>query len=180
LLGYGPVPTPDTVDAFEAYEEWSDDAQKAKTPDGYAQTFKDFKASVSANSYLGLVTLHSYDPLGCSPWCDNTTLCTGFNLFVERDPSLNPSDNCTMPPSISNYKCTLWGSGVEAAAANNYGGYRGQFHVVIAGSDGYEKTNNTTPAAPEGCKKPKNCPSGAVNNEGSAIGTKFFPGPFDV
>lgn len=174
------MPTPDTVDAFEAYEEWSDDAQKAKTPDGYAQTFKDFKASVSANSYLGLVTLHSYDPLGCSPWCDNTTLCTGFNLFVERDPSLNPSDNCTMPPSISNYKCTLWGSGVEAAAANNYGGYRGQFHVVIAGSDGYEKTNNTTPAAPEGCKKPKNCPSGAVNNEGSAIGTKFFPGPFDV
>ena len=171
---------PDTPAAFVAYPLWKQYALSAKTPSGYAQTFKDLTASVSANSFLSLVTLHSYDTLGCSQWCDNTTLCTGFNIFVERDPSLNPSDNCPLPSSISNYKCTLWGSGVEASAATNFGGYRGQFQVVIAGSDGYEKTNTTAPATPPGCGKPTKCPSGAVNNPSSCIGTEFFPGPFDM
>ena len=178
--GYGPVPTPDTVAAFQSYPEWAKDALSAKTPSGYAQTFKNLNASVSANSYLGLITLHSYDTIGCSQWCDNTTLCTGFNIYVERDPALNPSDNCPLPASISNYKCTLWGSGVEASAATNFGDYRGQFQVVIAGSDGYEKTNTTVPASPPGCSKPTKCPGGAVNNPSSCIGTQFFPGPFNV
>jgi hypothetical protein len=52
-------------------------------------------ASFSANTYLGLQTLHTYDVERCSQYCDNTTLCTGFNIFVKRDPSLNHSVNCT-------------------------------------------------------------------------------------
>ncbi|RMY67862.1 hypothetical protein D0863_07495 [Hortaea werneckii] len=36
-------------------------------------------------------------------------------------------------------KCSLWGSSVSAATATNEGQYREQFHVVIAGSDGFNK-----------------------------------------
>jgi len=185
--GYGPKVVPDTVDAFEAYPEFHKEAQNEPTPSGYVNTFRDLNASVNANSYLGLHTLSSYDALGCSQWCDNTTLCTGFNLYIERDPSLNPTTNdtfapfnCPNPSSITNYKCTLWGSGVEPAAAVNYGGYRDQFQVVIAGSNGYEKTNNTTPDTQPGWQPPTKCPLGsAINKPSTCLGKSFFPGPFD-
>jgi hypothetical protein len=85
------------------------------------------------------------------------TLRTGFNTFVERDPSLNPSTNCTRPASITNYKCTLWGSGVDSASATNFGDYRGEFHVVITGSDGFQKTNTTTPLSQTGWQLPTQC-----------------------
>ena len=157
-------------------------ALNAKTPPGYVQTYKNLNASSSANSYIGLYTLSSYDVEGCSQWCDNTTLCTAFNLYIERDPSLNPSANCSNPPSITNYKCTLWGSGLEPATATNYGQYRDNFQVVITASDAWDKTNNTTPPTPKGCGFPSKCSggSGIIHQPQSCLGTKFFPGSFDV
>lgn len=180
--GYGPVPTPDTPAAFLAYPPFHQMAQGAKTPQGYVETFKDLNASSSANSYLGLHTLSSYDVIGCSQLCDNTTLCTAFNIYIERDPSINPAANCTNPPSITNYKCTLWGSGLEAATATNTGEYRDGFQVVITGSDGFDKTNNTTPSTPGGCGAPSKCSggSGIIHAPDSCVGTKFFPGCFDL
>jgi hypothetical protein len=131
---------------------------------------------------LGLETLKYYNVEECAEYCNNKTLCTGFNIFFERDPSLNPSDNCTQPASITNYKCTLWGSGVDTASANNYGDYRGQFQVVIAGSDGFEKTNTTAPSQCPGWQPPQQCPgdgSNAHNHPSTCIGNHFFPGPYD-
>jgi hypothetical protein len=161
-------------------------ALNARTPSGYANTFKDLNASVSANSYLGLQTLSSYNVQGCSEWCDNTTLCTGFNIYIERDPSLNPTSGdaskgeyCPNPSSITNFKCTLWGSGVDAEAATNFGQGRESFQVVIVGSNGYEKTNTTTPDQCPGYKPPKPCNGGAINKPSCHIGSKFFPGPFN-
>lgn len=160
-------------------------AQSARTPAGYVNTFRDLNASCSANTYLGLHTLRSYDALGCSQWCDNTTLCTAFNIYVERDPSLNPTipdatttANCPNPSSITNYKCTLWGSGVDAASTNNYGGWRDQFQVVIAGSNGYAKTNNTTPPSQPGWNEPTKC-GGAIDRPSCFLGSDFYPGPYD-
>ncbi|GKT46303.1 uncharacterized protein ColSpa_06484 [Colletotrichum spaethianum] len=179
--GNGPHVEPDTVEAFEAYEEFHQDALTAKTPTGYASTFKDLNASVNANSYLGLYTLKSYDVAQCASLCDSTNLCTGINIYVERDPSINPAGcSCTNPASISNYKCTLWGSGVDKAAAVNYGEWRDGFQVVIAGSNGYEKTNTTTPTTPSGWTNPQNCSSVVHNHPTTCMGQKFFPGPFDI
>ncbi|KAK5001774.1 hypothetical protein LTR16_006791, partial [Cryomyces antarcticus] len=136
--GYGPKVTPDTTGAFLAYPDFHTIAKNAKTPKGYVNTFTDLNAAVNANSYLGLHTLSTYDTLGCSQLCDNTTLCTAFNIYIERDPSLNPTvGQCDNPSSITNYKCTLWGSGVDAAAAVNAGQTRASFVVVITGSNGY-------------------------------------------
>ena len=63
---------------------------------------------------------------------------------MERDPSVNPNATmgCPNPPSIVNYKCTLWGSGVTAESAKNKGQWRIQFEVAIAGSNG---TSHPTP-----------------------------------
>lgn len=122
----------------------------------YTQVFKDLIGAVSAQSYIGLYSLQTYDVAGCAAKCDSTDLCTAFNIFVERDPSLNPSNNdstaptvwgyyCPNPPSMTVYKCTLWGSNIDSSMATNTGETREQFQVVITGSDGYDKTNITTP-----------------------------------
>lgn len=181
MIGYGTHVEPDTSDAFKAFSSFHQAALNAKTPSGYASTFKDLNASVSANSYLGMHTLKSYDVAQCASYCDSTSLCTGINIYIERDPSINPSScSCQNPASITNYKCTLWGSGVEKAAANNFGGWRDAFEVVIAGSNGYEKTNTTTPATPSGWKNPQNCSSVIHNHPSTCMGQVFFPGPFDI
>ncbi|KAI5262334.1 hypothetical protein E4T47_09293 [Aureobasidium subglaciale] len=162
--GYGPKVTPDTDEAFVSYAPFHSMASAAPTVvpsnngagNAYQQTFKDLSGSSSANSYLGLYTLTSYSPADCAAHCDTTALCTAFNIYIERDPSQNPTKNdstaptvwgywCPQPSSITNFKCTLWGSNLDASTATNQGGYRGDFHVVIAGSNGYDATNTTLP-----------------------------------
>lgn len=123
----------------------------------YTQVFKDLDAAVSANSYIGLYTLTAYNPQDCAAKCDDTDLCTSFNIYIERDPSLAPANNdnttytpwetyCPNPSSITNYKCTLWGSNLSPYVATNKGDYREQFQTVITGSNAYDKTNVTTPS----------------------------------
>lgn len=162
--GNGPKVTPDTTDAFLAYAPFHSMASAAPTVvasnngagNAYQQTFRDLNASSSANSYLGLYTLTSYSVADCAAHCDTTALCTAFNIYIERDPSQNPSKNdstaptvwgywCPNPSSITNFKCTLWGSNLEAATATNQGGWREDFNVVVTGSNGYDATNTTLP-----------------------------------
>ncbi|KAI4715341.1 hypothetical protein E4T48_08488 [Aureobasidium sp. EXF-10727] len=163
LGGYGPQVQPDTVDAFLSYSAFHSMASAAPTvvPSSdktqYTQVFKDLDAAVSANSYIGLYTLTSYNAQDCAAKCDDTDLCTSFNIYIERDPSLAPANNdnttytpwetyCPNPSSITNYKCTLWGSTLSAEVATNKGDYREQFQTVITGSNAYDKTNVTTPS----------------------------------
>ncbi|ESZ89475.1 hypothetical protein SBOR_10140 [Sclerotinia borealis F-4128] len=177
--GYGPKVQPDTVDAFLAYSEFASESKKAVTPLGYSQTFVDLNAAVTANTYLGLTTFTSYDVSQCGTLCDNTNLCTGFNIYVERDPSINPSDDCPNPASITNYKCTLWGSGVDSASATNAGQYRDQFQVVITGSNGYSKI--VAPPTQPGWQPPQQCGGGskAHSHPSTCLGQAFFPGPYN-
>jgi hypothetical protein len=135
---------------------------------------------VSANTYLGFKTLKSYDVQGCAAACDSTNLCTGFNMYIERDPAWNPEKcSCSQPTSTTNFLCSLWGSGVEASAATNSGQNRGEFEVVIIGSNGYSKTETTTPSTPPNWGTPGKC-SGIHNHPKDCIGSKIFKGPFDV
>jgi hypothetical protein len=56
----------------------------------------------------------------------------------EGDPSLNPdASSCPNPPSTINIKCVFWGGAATAANANNFGQWRDNFQVLIAGSNGY-------------------------------------------
>lgn len=178
--GYGPNVQPDTTDAFLAYADFHSQAKGAETPSGYTQTFVDLNAAVTANTYLGLTTFTTFDVAQCGALCDSTQLCTGFNIYIERDPSVNPSDDCPIPGSITNYKCTLWGSGVNSASATNSGQMRNQFQVVITGSNGYEKAAVAPPTQP-GWQPPQQCGGGskAHSHPSTSLGQAFFPGPYN-
>ena len=113
-----------------------DAANNAEVPQGYVESFSNLQGSLSKSTYEGLYTLEEYDPIQCQQLCDAADSCYGINLYFERDPSVDPGDGCDNPPSITNIKCTLWGSQVDGDAATNTGQYRDNFQVVIAGSNG--------------------------------------------
>ncbi|KAF2153066.1 hypothetical protein K461DRAFT_277851 [Myriangium duriaei CBS 260.36] len=184
--GYGPANLTDSQ--FMAYPEFQADAanapsQVASSQSGevYTEVFHNYNASVSANSYLGLYTLNAYDVSACAAHCDTTDLCTAFNIFIERDPSQNPTANdstaptvwgtwCPNPPAITNYKCTLFGSNINATMATNVDGWREQFHVVVTGSNGYDKTNSTTPSCTISTSTPSATPSPSLTTS-TAVST---------
>ncbi|EME78143.1 uncharacterized protein MYCFIDRAFT_79360 [Pseudocercospora fijiensis CIRAD86] len=165
--GYGPVPTPDTASAFLAHPPFHSSAKAAPTKVPSTNNTQ-YTQAVAGQSYLALFTLKTYDVSTCAAKCDSWNLCTAFNIFFERDPSLNPTNNdstydpgyptvwgqnCPNPPSMTSIKCTLWGSNIDASMATNNGQKREDFEIVITGSDGYDKTNVVTPpdcSAPSG------------------------------
>lgn len=178
--GYGPVPTPDTPSAFLSYALFAVDAYAAHVPQGYSQNFTDLNAAVSSPNYLALKTLQTYSTDECAAYCDCTETCSSFNLYIERDPSLNPAANCTNPPSMTSYKCTIFAGPISSADATNSGQYRDEFEVVITGSNAY----NRLPTAPHlpstsGWQSPSYCPGGAISAPSKQMGGAFFPGPFD-
>lgn len=173
--GSGPVATPDTVEAFLCNPALRALSGSAPAPDGYQEAFAGLNASLSALNYMGLYTLTSYDTLGCASLCDQATGCVAFNMYVERDPSLDANDvKCPNPPSTTNYKCTLWGAPVCDEEATNFGQYRSQFHVVITASNAY---NKVAPPAPIECFAGPTELGGAINaptNTGSYMGYKYY------
>lgn len=154
--GQGPTISPDTVDAFYAYPSFSSMSSNASTPAGYTNIYHGLNSSANADpTYLGLTLLDSYDTAACAALCDSTSTCTSFNLYIERDPSQNPSKNdstaptvwgywCPNPAAIVNYKCALWSSTIQLCEADNAGEWREEFHVVITSSNGYVKSAAVT------------------------------------
>jgi hypothetical protein len=142
-VGYGPIPSPNTDTAFSAFTTFASVANAAVAPTGWQRTFTNLNASElydpATMSYLGYQTMTTYDAGQCLALCDSTTGCVGANLYYERNPTLNPADACPNPTAQTLIKCALWGSPITPAAATNYGQYREQFHVVIAGSNAYMK-----------------------------------------
>jgi len=182
--GFAPTAVPDTEAGFLAYAPYHASASAAATPSGYTLSFQNLNASVSQASYLGVRTLQSYDTIGCATICDNTTTCTAFNVYIERDPVVDPAANCSNPASTSNYFCTLWGSSINSTTATNAGQYRSSFHVLITASNGYDKTPIAIAPSCSGWQPPKKCGSsgeGSVAHSHSAttMGSHFFPGPYD-
>ncbi|RMZ69544.1 nad mitochondrial precursor [Pyrenophora seminiperda CCB06] len=176
---YGPPTTPDTADAFKNNAVYHKLATSAKTPSGYDQAFSDLSASVSGSGYLGYYELTSYDTDACAAKCESTATCTGFDLFIERDPKWNPRQcSCTKPDSVTRFKCTLWGQDVTKESATNNGQDQDGFEVVIVGSNGYNKKTYTPPTPPS-CSKPQSCGHKLHNQQPYCMGQSTFPGPFD-
>lgn len=108
------------------------------TPTGYFQNFKNLPAANSAMNYLGYsIFTTGYDVDSCASQCTSKPGCLAFNIYFERDPTLEPGADCPNPPAFANIKCSFWGTGLDASTASNAGEYRADFHVVIAGSNAY-------------------------------------------
>ncbi|KAI1317674.1 hypothetical protein F5Y16DRAFT_419478 [Xylariaceae sp. FL0255] len=182
--GAGPTPYPDTPQAFENDPYFSTEADLAFTPKGYTLTFQNLNASNNANGYMGYTLLDSYDVQGCAAACNAIYGCEAINIYFERDPSIVPGDGCPNPPSTTNIKCVFWGGPVTLSNAINYGQYRDEFEVVIAGSNGY--VNNTI-ECPSGYQDTTLLGDVAINapldclGVNTYIGTSvFLAGPFDA
>ncbi|KAL8839296.1 MAG: hypothetical protein Q9170_001813 [Blastenia crenularia] len=176
--GSGPTISPDTVAALQGNQDLQATATSAPTPDGYSQAFANLDGSLSASKYMGLHTLKSFDTLGCASLCDQADGCEAFNMYIERDPSVDPNANdCPNPASTINYKCTLWGAPVAGEEATNKGQWRDSFQVVIAGSNGYNKASPPDPV--DGFSGPTEL-GGAINapldnGKNTYLGYKYYP-----
>lgn len=142
----GPVASPDTAASFLEDSRISAAALGAATPSGYKQSFVNKAGSSQQIGYLTYRTYDTYDVQGCADACNSEKYCRGFNIFFERDPSLEPGPNCPNPASTTNIKCSLYGYPVAGKAATNEGQWRQEFQVVIAGSNGYSKLDKALPA----------------------------------
>ncbi|KAH0551195.1 hypothetical protein GP486_007478 [Trichoglossum hirsutum] len=181
--GSGPVPDPDTPSAFLADSRFASAASSAPTPNGYSLSFSNLQGSTTGLGYMGLHTLTSYDVAGCAARCDAAYPCQAFNIYFERDPTVNPSfdDACPDPPSLTNIKCTLWGYPVYAETAKNVGQSRSQFQVVIAGSNGYNKVPNFSTAGWIGPTVLPAAINAPLQEDGTNtyMGYKFFKDVYD-
>ncbi|KAL8981771.1 MAG: hypothetical protein Q9177_005470 [Variospora cf. flavescens] len=172
--GSGPVSSPDTPEAFSANPAYSSLALNATTPDGYSSVMKNLDASLAASNYLSNSVLTSYDTLACASLCNRVVECQAFNLYIERNPTLDPNTViCPNPPSTTNFKCTLWGSIVSAAQATNRGYMSASFSVVIAGSNAYNKAA-PPPSVP--CYAGPTAFGGAIQAPKNALGQDTFLG----
>ena len=151
-------------------------AENAPVPQGYSQSFSNLYGAVEGPTYLGYYTLNSYDTVKCQQYCDAAPACYGINVYVERDASVIPAASCPNPASTVNYKCSLWGSNVTEAMATNCGQWQNDFHVVIAGSNGYTKA--APPPSYAGFDGPQEL-GGAIQAPSGYIGSSFFSGPYD-
>ncbi|KAJ9641082.1 hypothetical protein H2199_005750 [Coniosporium tulheliwenetii] len=115
-----PEPTiANTAAAFQADKKVSRLANTVAVPLGYFASFRDAKASVHANGYLGYDVVEVYDPSVCAAKCNSKVGCIGFNIFFERDPTLDPGVTCENPPAFTNVKCTYWGGPTSPETAVN-------------------------------------------------------------
>ncbi|KAI5362244.1 hypothetical protein Slin15195_G058950 [Septoria linicola] len=185
--GTAPNTVPDTTEAFQRNPFFHGQANSwpVYIPSGnsfYAERFRDKNGSTQQNSYLTYYVLDKYSVTDCAKKCDAVDLCTAFNIYVERDPSLNPGPACPDPKSVSNYKCALWGSDISAETATNVGQYREKFHVVITASNGYSRASWAVPDPIKGFQLAQNLSNKAITSAAKSafLGAEYFPGPYDA
>ncbi|KAG9560397.1 hypothetical protein KCU71_g8994, partial [Aureobasidium melanogenum] len=131
---------PDTAAGWVADSFFASAASAAinPLPTNYVSSFVNLNASNSADNYMGYTLMTSYNAATCGAKCSAINGCNSFNIYFERDPSVNPDDaSCSNPASTVQVKCVFWGGAVTTDNANNYGQWRNQFQVLIAGSNGY-------------------------------------------
>ena len=174
----------DTDSAFLANPTQTDAAKAASTPTGYTQSFSNLQGSSNAYGYMGYSLLTSYDTATCATRCNKIKGCSAFNVYYERDPSIDPTTTCTNPSSVTVIKCVYWGGALDASTAVNMGQYRRDFHVVISGSNGYTSNSIATPAGYTG---PVYYGTAAINAPNDCNGANtyltvktFNSGPFDA
>ncbi|KAI5203383.1 hypothetical protein E4T39_04233 [Aureobasidium subglaciale] len=146
IQSYAPVSGSDNASAFRANPTFSSIAAAATAPTGYDNKFQNAGGSNNAYGYLGFRTLGTYSTDACAAYCSSTLGCMAFNIYFERNPSVDPGTGCDNPPSVTMIKCGLWGGPVGLDNAVNTGQMRNNFEVAIAGSNGYQNNSLTIPA----------------------------------
>ncbi|KKY20496.1 putative carbohydrate-bindinglike protein [Diplodia seriata] len=176
-----------SVAAFKSSTKIAQVANDAVTPSGYFANFKNKQAANSAYAYLGYKVLQDgYNVDSCAQECTDKEGCLAFNIYFERDPTVEPGEGCTNPDAFANIKCSFWGSALDETTATNDGQWRADFQVGIAGSNAYT-SDKVGPSIP-GWNDPLRLNNAAMNaplrdcaDTWTYMGYKFFnDGPFSV
>ncbi|GAM88157.1 hypothetical protein ANO11243_061880 [Dothideomycetidae sp. 11243] len=178
------IPTPNTAVQFSIDSGLSGIAVAALAPAGFTrQSFNQY-AAIEASSYLGSSELSTYNASQCAAACNawaGSQPCVAFNMYFEREPTQFPGSNCPNPSATTSVRCALYGSQVVASQAINYGEFRSQFIVLLAGSNLYWK--NTAPVGIAGFTAPTALPAfvdvSTINGVNVVTGSNFYPGTFD-
>ncbi|KAK6003345.1 hypothetical protein QM012_001190 [Aureobasidium pullulans] len=117
------------------------DTSNYHVPSGYTPAFVNLQGSTQANGYLTYKTLSSYDPQQCTAACDKISSCQFANIYYEKDPDSNNNP-------VDVIKCALYSMPQTNCTATNKGQWRGSFHVLVTGSNGYNKA--AAPKTPAG------------------------------
>ncbi|KAG9692082.1 hypothetical protein KCU95_g7325, partial [Aureobasidium melanogenum] len=117
------------------------DTSNYHVPSGYTPAFLNLQGSTQANGYLTYKTLSTYDPQQCTSACDKISSCQFANIYYERDPDSNNNP-------VDVIKCALYSMPQTNCTATNTGQWRGSFHVMVTGSNGYNKA--AAPKTPAG------------------------------
>ncbi|KAI5247013.1 hypothetical protein E4T42_06178 [Aureobasidium subglaciale] len=177
----------DTASDFRANASFASIASAAPVPSGYVNTVLNGAGANSAYGYLGYFNLKSYDTNACAAKCSSTVGCMAFNVYLERDPSVDPGTGdtgCANPASVVYAKCAMWGGPLTTANAVNTGQMRNKFEVAVTASNSYQ---NTSLAIPAGFKLNAVYNTNAINAPYDAQGyntymgaTIFSKGPFNI
>lgn len=115
-------------------------SSNAGTVSGFTWMWSGYMMQTQTRGFLGVYQLSSYNVSTCAAYCNSVPYCNGFNIFYERNPSLQPAAACPNPAPIASIRCTLWDNGIDIYSAVNYGQWRAAFPVVVAGSNGYSRS----------------------------------------
>ncbi|THY05458.1 hypothetical protein D6D01_09999 [Aureobasidium pullulans] len=174
----------DNVANFKANTHYDNIALSAQTPSDYSLAFSNKQASSNALGYLGFDTMDEYDVAKCAQQCTAKFGCSSFNIYFERDPSLDPTPQaCPDPPSVTMIKCVYWGGQATDSNTVNVGQPRADFKVAIAGSNGYVTKRIATPAGYNtGIYYGKNAINAPYDAQGynTFMGSKIFTGIWNV
>lgn len=179
----------DGHDAFKADPTVSSVALDAPTSSGYFNNFKNAPGANSAYAYMGYAIVNKgktgYDTNWCAKQCDSIAGCLSFNIYFERDPTIEPGAGCKNPTAFANIKCSFWGTALDSTTANNYGQWRDDFQVGIAGSNAYTSYKVGGPidkwSSPQKLDTATmNAPLWDCSNTWTYLGYKMFQsGPYD-
>lgn len=149
--------------AFRADANIASVANNANSaPAGYYQNFKNLGGANSAMNYLGYTVVKTgYDVDFCAKKCTDKAGCLSFNIYFERDPTVDPGQDCKDPEAFANIKCSFWGTGLDTSTAKNTGQWRYKFEVAIAGSNAYTSYKLGGPV--EGWTGPQDLGTKALN-----------------
>ncbi|KAI1358619.1 hypothetical protein F5Y08DRAFT_110903 [Xylaria arbuscula] len=182
-LGNGPVPEDDSAAGFLSFSAFKEAALSAKTPNGYALNYRNLDSSSNAYGYMGFTLMDSYDTQSCASQCTTIQGCRSFNIFFERDPAIQPGDDCPNPKSTTLIKCVFWGGPTSADNSKNTGFRYFDFDIVIAGSNAYD---SLTAPLEDGYAAPTSLGNAQLNAPmdcggfDTYLGTKMFTdSPFD-
>ncbi|CAE7021930.1 hypothetical protein CFE70_003075 [Pyrenophora teres f. teres 0-1] len=141
-----PGPVPNTLEGFKNESLYTFVSRDSKSIPGYEAVTYGADCAIASSKYMTYVALKEYDPKTCADKCDAHAGCDAFNIYIQREPGVQPSHWCPNPTAIAVTKCALYSEPVTKSQCTNEGQRIGPvdrhnraFEVAIRGSNAYNK-----------------------------------------